>query len=96
MSVPVEPLITALQGKLQVTLTYEKKTTGEVVTHTGGIYEIGSNKQGVPVLWLWDTTLNDNIRQFLLSNIIDAQVLDVPFQTNGLFPLKLNGQVIGQ
>jgi hypothetical protein len=95
MSVPIEPLLDALRNKLQVTLTYTKKTTGETVTHTGGIYEINSADKSGPVLWLWDTTTNDNIRKFLLGNIVNVQVLATPFQTNGMWPLKIDGQEIG-
>jgi|GEM_PF-3131064 hypothetical protein len=96
MVADIQPLVVALQNKLQVTLTYQKKTTGEIVTHTGGIYEIGPHKKtGVSTLWLWDTALNDHIRDFIIDNIQSFQVLQTPFQPNGIWPLKLNGEVIG-
>ena len=96
MAVNVDELVNALTSKLQVTLTYQKKTTGEVVTYTGGIYEIGANRAGNPCLWLWDTSMNDHIRDFLLSNIISYQVLQLPFLPDPAFPLKLNGEIIQQ
>jgi hypothetical protein len=82
-------------NKLQVTLNYTKETTGEVVVHTGGIYEIGVNKRGNPVIWLWDVTTNDNIRQFLISNINSFQVLDIPFFPPHPWPIKIDGQIVG-
>ena len=91
-----QALATALTNKLQVTIIYQKASTGEIVTHTGGLYEIGVNKKGNPCLWLWDTSTNDAIRNFLLANIQELQVLDIPFQTNGAWPLKINGQIVGQ
>jgi|YelNatPaOPRAMG01_1025707.scaffolds.fasta_scaffold00723_8 predicted DNA-binding transcriptional regulator YafY len=90
-----DAVATAIRNKLQVSLSYQKKTTGEIVQHTGGIYEIGANKSGETVIWLWDTMRNDTIRQFLVSNIIDFQVLNIPFQTNGMWPLKINGEIVG-
>ena len=91
-----DAIATAIRSKLQVTLTYQKKTTGEIVQHIGGVYEIGPNKSGETVIWLWDTSRNDTIRQFLPDNIIDFQVLDIPFQTNGMWPLKINGDIVGE
>jgi hypothetical protein len=89
------PLEQALMNKLQVTITYTKEKTGEVKIHTGGITKIGVNKAGKPALWLWDTSLQDNIRQMLLSNINSFQVLDTPFVVPNGWPLELNGQIIG-
>lgn len=94
MAINVDVLVNALTSRMQVTLTYQKKTTGEVVTHTGGIYEIGVNKAGNPCLWLWDTSKNDHIRDFLLSNIVSCIPLQIPFQPDPQFPLKLNGEII--
>lgn len=94
MAVNVDELVNALRNRMQVTLTYQKKTTGQIVTHTGGIYEIGANKVGNPCLWLWDTSTNDHIRDFLLSNIISYQVLQLSFQPSPEFPLKLNGEIL--
>lgn len=88
-------LIQAATNKLQVTITYTKKSTGEVVTHTGGIYEIGVNKSGAPCCWIWDTSRNDSIRQFLLENINSLQVLETPFFPPNAWPIKINGQIIG-
>ena len=89
-----EPLVEALQNKLQVTLIYDKKTTGEVVTHTGGIYEINDQDPHGSTLWLWDTALNDRIRRFYLDRIVSFQVLDTPFMPPQPWPLKLNGQIL--
>jgi hypothetical protein len=91
----IDPLIEALQNKKIVTLNYVKSTTGESVIHTGGIQEIGVNQAGAQVLWLWDTQLNDHIRQFLLSNIDNYQVLDEDYAPVNGWPLKLNGEIIG-
>jgi hypothetical protein len=91
----IDALAAATQNKLQVTLTYTKKATGETVVHTGGVYEIGVNKSGAPCVWLWDTSLNDNIRQFLTENIISLQVLDIPFSPPQPYPIKINGQIVG-
>lgn len=84
------PLIEACRNKLQVTLNYTKKTTGEMVVHTGGIYEIRDN-----LLWLWDTTSNDNIRKFLIENIDSFQVLDALFFPPNPWPIKINGEIVG-
>lgn len=89
------PLIEALTHKKQVTLNYTKKTTGEAVVHTGGIYEIGVSKAGEPCLWLWDTISNDSIRCFLFDYINSFQVLDLDFAPPQPWPLKLDGQIIG-
>lgn len=87
-------LVMALQNHKQVTLTYTKATTGEVVIHTGGIYEIGVNKAGNDVVWLWDTQANDHIRQFLIGNIDNLQVLDADFTDMFGWGFKLNGSMI--
>ena len=87
-------LVMAHQAHKQVTLTYMKEKTGEIVTHTGGIYEIGTNKLGKPVVWLWDTFANDNIRQFIIANIQNLQVLDVDFQDVFGWGFKMNGTII--
>jgi hypothetical protein len=90
------PLTTALQNRLQVTLTYQKEKDGSVVVHTGGIQEIGPHpKTGRATLWLWDTSLQDHIRNFIIDNIQAVQVLNVPYQPNPAWPLKLNGEIIG-
>jgi len=91
----VGPLIEALKGKLQVALTYTKEKTQETVMHTGGIYELGVNKAGNAVLWMWDTTSNDHIRQFLINNIQSFQVLDTPFFPPHPWPFKVNGEIVG-
>jgi hypothetical protein len=96
MVADISPLITALQNRLQVTLTYQKEKDGSIVTHTGGIYEIGPHKTtGRNTLWLFDTTLNDRIRNFIIDNIQSFQVLQIPFIPNGAWPLTLNGEIIG-
>jgi hypothetical protein len=89
------PLYTACQNKLQVTISYTKETTGEFVSHTGGIYEIGANKKGNDVVWIWDTALGDHIRQFLISNINELEVLATPFIPPEPYPIKINGEIIG-
>lgn len=91
----MEALVQAATNKLQVTFTYLKKSTGETVVHTGGIYEIGVNKSGAPCIWMWDTAANDNIRQLLQENIISIQVLETPFFPPNPWPIKINGQIIG-
>lgn len=93
MITDIDPLIEALTNHLQVTLNYTKKN-GEVVTHTGGIYEIGTNKAGNAVIWLFDTQSNDHIRQFLISNIDSFQILDTPFSDTFGWGFKLNGDII--
>ena len=95
MVADIQPLVLALQNKLQVVLTYQKKTTSEVVQHQIGIYEINSNDPSGAVLWGFDVIANDHIRKFLISNIQSFQVLDIPFVPNGIWPIKLEGQVIG-
>ncbi len=94
MIADLTPLVEALKAHKQITLTYTKGGTGEIVTHTGGIYEIGPNKKGNEVLWLWDTALNDHIRQFLIGNIQSFQVLDLDFTDMFGFGFKLNGEII--
>jgi len=92
----LEALTTACQNKLQVTLTYVKKTTGETVVHTIGVQELGGvNKAGQPVVWGWDTSLNDHIRAFLVDFIQGVQVLDIPYINSTGFPIKINGVEIG-
>jgi len=87
------PLVEALKAHKQITLTYAKEN-GEIVTHTGGITEIGPNKKGNEVLWLWDTTLNDHIRQFLFGGIQSFQVLDTEYVDMFGWGFKLNGQLL--
>jgi len=93
--VSMQAVTTACQNKLQVTLTYLKKTTGEVVTHTIGIQEIGADKKGQPCIWGMDTSLMDHIRVFLLDYIQSVQVLDTPYINSGGYPIKINGVEIG-
>jgi len=90
-----DPLIEALRNKLQVTLTYEKKTTGDVVVHTGGLFEINSLDPHGATLWLWDTAQNDRIRRFYIGNILSYEVLSTPFSPPQPWPIKLDGQIIG-
>ncbi len=92
--VDVTILEQAAVNKLQITITYMKES-GEVVSHTGGIYEIGPNKKGAPSFWLWDTEVNDHIRNFLLDNIQNVQVLDIPFIPPQPYPIKINGIEVG-
>jgi hypothetical protein len=87
------PLVEALQAHKCITLQYTKEN-GEQVTHTGGITEIGINKKGNQVLWLWDNTLNDHIRQFLFNGIMSFQVLDQEYVDAFGWGFKLNGEII--
>lgn len=94
--ISLEAMVTACQNKLQVTITYTKKTTGETKVYTGGIQEIGGvNKAGQPCIWFWDVSRNDTIRDFLLDNIQSIQVLDIPYINTTGFPIKINGVEIG-
>ncbi len=86
-----EALIAATRARKIVDLTYTKKSTGELVYHTGGIQEIGSNKAGNEVIWLWDTTANDHIRQFLVDNIMSYVVTDADYIVTNGWPIKLYG-----
>jgi hypothetical protein len=95
MLADVAPLYEACRAKLQVTISYMKETTGEFVTHTGGIYKIGENKKGNAAFWLWDVNLNDTIRQFLISNIDNLEVLSVPFiPPHPEWPIEIDGEII--
>lgn len=94
MITDMQPLIDAAMAKKIVSLNYTK-TNGEVVDHRVGIYEIGENKSGNPTLWGWDVDKNDNIRQFLLSNINQFQVFEDAFFPPQPWPIKINGQIVG-
>lgn len=94
MLVELEPIVEATRNKLQITIDYQKETTGENVVHTGGVYEIGTSKGGKPCIWLWDLERNDHIRCFLLDNITRVQVLDASFVPTA-FPIKINGEIVG-
>ena len=89
--IDVAPLFEACRGKLQVTLEYTKKD-GTYVQHTGGIYEIRSNEGK---LWLWDTTVNDHIRVFIMDSIQNFQILDAPFFPPQPFPIKIDEEIVG-
>ena len=90
----VAPLYEACRAKLQITITYVKETTGEYVTHTGGIYKIGQNKKGNAAVWIWDVNVNDTIRQFLISNIENLEVLTFPFIPPQPWPIEIDGEII--
>ena len=90
-----QALAQACQNKLQVIINYTKKTTGEFVTHTCGIQEIGVDKVGEPCVWGWDVNLNDHIRIFLIAYIQSIQVLNIPYIVTNGFPIKLNGVIVG-
>ena len=87
----MDALYKACQNKLQVVVNYMKKTTGEFVTHTGGVQEINS---GEGIIWLWDTQRNDSIRKFYIANIQGIEVLNIPYVGNG-YPIKIDGQELG-
>jgi len=89
MITDITPLIEATKNRKQVTFTYEKKTTGDTVTHTGGIYEIRGDS-----LWMWDINSNDSIRRLYLSNIFDFQVLDATFFPPQPWPIKIEGEIV--
>lgn len=92
----MQALVTATTNKLQVVINYTKKTTGEFVTHTCGIVEIGVNvKSGEPGIYAWDVNFNDNIRFFVMANINSIEVLNLPFFPQGGYPIKINGQIVG-
>lgn len=94
MVTDIEPLIEATRNKLQVVLDYTK-TSGEIVQHKIGIYEIGPNKAGNEVVWGWDVDRNDTIRQFLMGNINNFEVLADPFFPPQPWPIKINGEIVG-
>jgi hypothetical protein len=93
--VSMDAMVKACQNKLQVVLTYLKKTTGETVVHTVGIQEIGVDKKGQPCVWGFDVSLQDHIRIFLIDYIEGIQVLDTPYFPQGGYPIKINGEIIG-
>jgi hypothetical protein len=90
MVTDLAPLYEACQNKLQVSLDYTKKD-GILVQHTGGIYEIRASDG---CMFLWDTSLNDNIRKFLFSGINNFQVLDAQFFPPNPWPIVIDGQII--
>jgi len=87
----VQALMEAAMARLQVSIMYQK-VSGDmgVVSHTGGVVEINSD---TGFLWLWDTSLNDHIRRFYMSQILSLQVFQIPFDymSAGGYPLKING-----
>jgi len=94
--VEVQPLIDAAVAQLQVSMTYTKKSTGEVTQRTIGIYEIGPSDKhgGQEVVWGWDLEKNDTIRAFLFEYIGSYQVLDAPFSRPQPWPIKINGEIV--
>ena len=91
-----DALVKACQNKLQVVVNYQKKTTGEFVSHTVGVQEIGvNNKTGEPCLWGWDVMSNDHIRCFLLAYITGIEVLNIPYVNMTGYPIKINGVELG-
>ena len=86
-------LIEAARNMKIVSLTYVKKN-GEVVDHIGGIYEIGENKAGREVIWLWDTERNDTIRQFFPESIMNYQITDQDFIRPNPWPIKIYGEIV--
>lgn len=94
--VELQPLIDAAIAELQVSITYTKKSTGEVTIRTIGIYEIGPSEKhgGQEVIWGWDLEKNDTIRAFLFEYISSYQVLDVPFVRPQPWPIKVNGEIV--
>ena len=96
MPIDMDALAQAVRAKKQVVLTYQKKDkatglqTGAIVTHTGGIYEIKVDGS----IWLWDTTLNDTIRQFKPEGILNYEVLATDFLPTQSWPIKVLGEII--
>jgi len=86
----VEQLKQALRGKLKISMTYTKETTGEVKNYTLGIYEIRENENQ---LWGWVDGAT-HIRHFKISNIGPIQVLSTPFVRPEPHPIILNGETI--
>ena len=89
-----EDLLAAIRERKIVDLTYTKKSTGELVYHTGGIQEVGTNKAGNEVIWLWDTTSNDHIRQFLIDNIMSYTVTEMDYVVTNGWAIKIYGEEI--
>lgn len=87
--IDMDVLLQAHMAHMQITIDYTKASTGEAVTHTGGIYEIRGDR-----MFLWDTTLNDTIRQFIIGGITRLEVLAMPFTPTQGWPYKLNGTII--
>ncbi len=89
----IQALVDAATKRLTVEINYVKKEDGTSVVHTGGVTKIDSS---VGSMWLWDTGLNDHIRRFYLQNIMQLQVLPIPFNNAaaGGYPLEINGQII--
>jgi hypothetical protein len=90
-----QDIIDALTNMRLISLTYTKEKTGEMVNHKGGMYEIGTNKAGREVIWLWDTDRNDTIRQFLIDNIVSYDIHpEEEFIRTNPWPIKLYGEII--
>ena len=89
-----EELIRATRERKIVDLTYTKKSDGSTVYHTGGIQEIGTNKAGNEVIWLWDTSTNDHIRQFLVDNIMGFIVTEMDYVPTNGWDIKLYGEIV--
>jgi hypothetical protein len=97
MPVDLEALAEALRAHKQVMLIYTKKDkatglhTGDVVTHTGGLHEIKPDG----TIWLWDTSLNDTIRQFKPEGVNSYEVLATDFvPVHPEWGFKLMGEII--
>jgi len=91
--IDMQAMIQAAMNRMQINFTYLKATTGETVQHVGGIVEIRASEGCV---FIWDTSLNDHIRKFLLPNFESFQVLQQPFDnlSAGGYPLVINGQIM--
>jgi len=96
MAIDLSPLVEGVRAKKLVMLQYQKKDkatglhTGEIVMHTGGVYEIKPDG----TIWLWDTTLNDNIRQFKPDGILSFEILAEDFIAMQPWPIKINEEII--
>jgi WD40 repeat protein len=96
MAIDLTALVEATKAKKIVLLVYQKKDkatglhTGEIVMHTGGVYEIKPDG----TIWLWDTQRNDCIRQFKPDGVQSFEVLAEDFIPNGIWPIKINGEII--
>lgn len=62
-------------------ITY-RKLDSNVSERTIEVYEIKANR-----LWAWDIEKDDNIRQFILSGILKAEITDEEFIPR--YPIKI-------
>lgn len=61
-----------------------RKLSGELSERVVEPYEIKGGR-----LWAWDIAKDDNIRNFIITGILSAQVLEELFEPNRGFPVKI-------